>query len=151
MQKAYEWENKEKTRFRVITDGINENNLKKIAEEYQRGGPQLPLSPFDEQIIIFYSDRNLSQRMEFKNPKVKEYYEHLESQITRSETSNHSIKIQNFNNQDSIEDRIALLEKNQQTIINTPKTNTIQEIEKQESTINTDSSIRQQNIQRKLK
>lgn len=149
--KIYEWENKEKTRFRVITDRINENNLKKITEEYQRGGPQLPLSPSDEQIITFYSDRNLSQRMEFKNPKVKEYYKHLESQITRIETSNHSIKIQDFNNQDSIEDRITLLEKNQQTIINTPKTNTIQEIEKQKSTNNTDSSIRQQNTQRKLK
>lgn len=59
--------------------------------------------------------------------------------------------IQDFNNQDSIEDRIALLEKNQQAIINTPKTNTIQEIEKQESISDTDSSIRQQNIQRKLK
>lgn len=107
-----------------------------FVEESQRGGTQLPLSPSDEQIITFYSDRNLSQRMDFKNPRVKEYYEHLESQITQSETSNHSIKIKDFNNQDSIEDRIALLEKNQQTIINTPKTNTI---------------IGQQNTQRKLK
>ena len=149
--KIYEWENKENIRFRVITDKISEDNLKKITEEYQRGGTQLPLSPSDEQIITFYSDRNLSQRMEFKNPRVKEYYEHLESQITQSKTLNDSIKIQDFNNQDSIEDRIALLEKNQQAIINTPKTNTIQEIEKQESTKSTDSSIKQQNIQKKLK
>lgn len=81
----------------------------------------------------------------------KENLNSIERNFIQSETLNNSIKIQNFNNQDSIEDRIALLEKNQQTIINTPKTNTIQEIEKQESTINTDSSIRQQNIQRKLK
>lgn len=140
--KIYEWENKEKIRFRVIADTIRKS---------KREGDNCHSTPFTNAIITFYSDRNLSQRMEFKNPKVKEYYKHLESQITQSETSNHSIKIQDFNNQDSIEDRITLLEKNQQTIINTPKTNTIQEIEKQESTNNTDSSIRQQNTQRKLK
>ena len=63
--KIYERVDKEKIRFRVITDRINENNLKKITEEYQRGGRQLPLSPSDEQIITFYSDRNLNERMEF--------------------------------------------------------------------------------------
>lgn len=141
--KIYEWENKENIRFRVIADKIRKS---------KREGDNCHSTPFTSAIISFYSDRNLSQRMEFKNPRVKEYYEHLESQITQSKTLNDSIKIQDFNNQDSIEDRITLLEKNQQVIINTSKTNTIhQEIEKQESTKSTDSSIKQQNIQKKLK
>lgn len=62
--KIYEWENKENVRFRVVTD-------------IQRGGLQLPLSPFEHQIISFYSDRNLNEKMKFKNPKVAEYYEKL--------------------------------------------------------------------------
>ena len=65
----------------------NENNLKKITEEYQRGGPQLPLSPSDEQIITFYSDRNLNERMEFKNPNVAKYYESRESTKDNKETN----------------------------------------------------------------
>ncbi|EAI4911335.1 hypothetical protein BHX02_06695 [Campylobacter jejuni] len=31
-----------------------------------------------ETIITFYSDRNLNKQMEFKNPKVKEFYENKE-------------------------------------------------------------------------
>ena len=38
-----------------------------------------PLSPSDETIITFYSDRNLGQRMEFKNPNVAKYYASRES------------------------------------------------------------------------
>ena len=45
-----------------------------VIENHQKGVPQLPLSPFDNQIITFYSDRNLKERMVFKNPKVAEYY-----------------------------------------------------------------------------
>lgn len=60
--KIYEWENDKKVRFRVIVDK-------------QKGGPQLPLSPSDEVIITFYSDRNLNAKMVFKNPKVKKHYE----------------------------------------------------------------------------
>ena len=63
--KVYEWENNEGVRFRIATD--------KIKGE----GPIPPLSPSDEIIITFYSDRNLNQQMEFKNPKVKEYYANL--------------------------------------------------------------------------
>ena len=59
--------------------------------------------------------------------------------------------IQDFNNQDSIEDRIALLEKNQQAIIKTPKTNTIQEIEKQESTKSTDYNIIKNSVESKTR
>ncbi|AJC85494.1 hypothetical protein LZB65_04100 [Campylobacter lari] len=61
--KVYEWENKEGVRFRVATDKIKGEGLIP------------PLSPSDEIIITFYSDRNLNKRMEFKNPKVKAYYE----------------------------------------------------------------------------
>ncbi|ACM64892.1 hypothetical protein [Campylobacter lari] len=61
--KVYEWENKEGIRFRVATDKIKGEGLIP------------PLSPSDEIIITFYSDRNLNKRMEFKNPKVKAYYE----------------------------------------------------------------------------
>ncbi|TKX28187.1 hypothetical protein [Campylobacter aviculae] len=50
-------------RFRIATDKIKGEGLIP------------PLSPSDEIIITFYSDRNLSDKMEFKNPKVKEYYE----------------------------------------------------------------------------
>lgn len=68
--KIYEWENKENVRFRVVTD-------------IQRGGRQLPLSPFEHQIISFYSDRNLNEKMKFKNPKVKTYYESLKHKNTQ--------------------------------------------------------------------
>lgn len=69
-RKIYEWENN-KTRFRVVVD----NFKNKIKKHNQEGGPQLPLTPLDEIIITFYSDRNLKERMIFKNPKVTLFYE----------------------------------------------------------------------------
>lgn len=63
--KVYEWENDKGVRFRIATDKIKGEGLIP------------PLSPSDEIIITFYSDRNLNQQMEFKNPKVKEYYANL--------------------------------------------------------------------------
>lgn len=65
------------------------NDIKGVTES-QKGGAQLPLSPFEHQIITFYSDRNLKERMEFKNPKVKEHYNNLQnadSQIAESNTT----------------------------------------------------------------
>ncbi|QOR05168.1 hypothetical protein [Campylobacter cuniculorum] len=59
-----EIENDSGVRFRITTDKIKGEGL-----------PKTPLSPFDEVIITFYSDRNLKERMEFKNPRVREYYE----------------------------------------------------------------------------
>lgn len=64
--KIYEWENDKEVRFRVVVDN-------------QMGGPQLPLSPSDEVIITFYSDRNLNEKMKFKNPKVTQYYQDQET------------------------------------------------------------------------
>ena len=60
--RVYEWQDKNGIRFRVATDINREEGLIP------------PLSPSDEIIISFYSDRNLNQKMQFKNPKVEAYY-----------------------------------------------------------------------------
>ncbi len=70
--KIYEWENAEKIRFRAVVSKITEGYLSKA---HQRGGSQPPLSPSDDIIITFYSDRNLNKQMEFKNLKVEAYYQ----------------------------------------------------------------------------
>ncbi|MCR2124169.1 hypothetical protein CUPS3778_03855, partial [Campylobacter upsaliensis] len=51
-----------------------------------------PLSPFDEIIITFYSDRNLNEKMEFKNPKVREYYENKEIKQEQIKTMQEAVK-----------------------------------------------------------
>ncbi|PAF48814.1 hypothetical protein BKH41_04080 [Helicobacter sp. 12S02232-10] len=87
--KIYEWENQEGVRFRTIADIIN-----------QRGGRQLPLSLFESQIITFYSDRNLNERMQFKNPLVARHYEAIAKTKEMSITSNEpkkEVKQQSFN------------------------------------------------------
>ncbi|PAF53020.1 hypothetical protein BKH42_08170 [Helicobacter sp. 13S00482-2] len=61
--KIYEWENENKVRFRVVVDKIRREGL-----------PITPLSPSADVIISFYSDRNLNNKMQFKNPLVNEYY-----------------------------------------------------------------------------
>jgi len=58
----YEWENENGIRFRVIIDSVKGE------------GHLPPLSPSDNAIITFYSDRNLNEKMEFKNKEVEEYY-----------------------------------------------------------------------------
>ncbi|WP_270975473.1 hypothetical protein [Campylobacter helveticus] len=83
-RKIYEWENDEGVRFRVVSDKLSQKIVEKIN---QMGGSQLPLSPFDNTIITFYSDRNLNQKMEFKNPKVREYYANKEN-FQKSESTN---------------------------------------------------------------
>ena len=60
--KVFEWENNKGVRFRIATDKIKGEGLIP------------PLSPSDEIIITFYSDRNLNQKMQFKNPEVEAYY-----------------------------------------------------------------------------
>ncbi|EPN1533406.1 hypothetical protein ACTVZV_001752, partial [Campylobacter upsaliensis] len=74
-RKIYEWEDDNGIRFRAVSDKLSQKIVEKIN---QMGGSQLPLSPFDNTIITFYSDRNLNEKMEFKNPKVKEFYENKE-------------------------------------------------------------------------
>lgn len=62
--KIYEWENKEGIRFRTIVDRID-----------GQGHTSTTFHPSNEQIISFYSDRNFNKQMEFKNPKVTQYYQ----------------------------------------------------------------------------
>ena len=64
--RVYEWENEKGIRFRIATDKIKGEGLIP------------PLSPSDEIIITFYSDRNIKERMLFKNPKVTLFYESKE-------------------------------------------------------------------------
>ena len=90
--KIYEWENDENVRFRAVVDKIPQGHLEQLGEEYQRGGSQPPLSPSDEIIITFYSDRNLNEKMEFKNPKVKEFYENKEKSKNSKITSKLRLK-----------------------------------------------------------
>ncbi|RAX59333.1 hypothetical protein CCZ01_00950 [Helicobacter monodelphidis] len=93
--KIYEWENNKGIRFRAITDKITGGYLERLTKSYQRGGSQPPLSPSDEIIITFYSDRNLNKQMEFKNPKVEEYYAQ-EAQQNKS-VSDFKTKLEEFN------------------------------------------------------
>ena len=55
--RIYEWQDENGVRFRVVVDN-------------RRGNGQTP-PPASESIITFYSDRNLKDSMDFKNPKVK--------------------------------------------------------------------------------
>ena len=55
--RIYEWQDENGVRFRAVVDN-------------RRGNGQTP-PPASESIITFYSDRNLKDRMDFKNPKVK--------------------------------------------------------------------------------
>ena len=96
--KIYEWENDEGIRFRTVIDKISQGYFEQIKEEYQRGGSQPPLSPFDEIIITFYSDRNLNQKMEFKNPKVKEYYQNKKQESENSLSNSKINPISRFKN-----------------------------------------------------
>ena len=60
--RVFEWEDKDGVRFRVAIDKVKEEGLIP------------PLSPFDNVIISFYSDRNATNKMLYKNPKVQDYY-----------------------------------------------------------------------------
>ena len=66
--KIYEWQNEENVRFRAVADKL------------RREGDNCHSTSPNDIIISFYSDRNFNERMEFKNPKVKAYYENLQSQ-----------------------------------------------------------------------
>ncbi|AWI35139.1 hypothetical protein [Helicobacter apodemus] len=88
--KVYEWENDEGVRFRIATDKI------------KREGLIPPLSPSDEIIITFYSDRNLNKQMEFKNPKVTEYYA---KQTPQKDKSFFQEKMQDFTINKSIKNK----------------------------------------------
>lgn len=86
----YEWQNKKSIRFRIVIDKIENKDLKLLKEKAgKEGHSNTPLSLSSEMIITFYSDRNLNKRMDFKNPKVKEFYakkeQNLKNKIKDSE------------------------------------------------------------------
>lgn len=87
-RKIYEWQDDKSVRFRLVSDTLSQKGLEKTI---QTGGSQLPLSPseiikedrinlsnFDNTIITFYSDRNLKDKMQFKNPQVEQYYQEIQ-------------------------------------------------------------------------
>lgn len=67
--------NKEMVRFRVTIDDREEGLIP-------------PLSLSNKVIISFYSDRNLNEKMIFKNSKVEEYYSHLDIEIIEKDLEN---------------------------------------------------------------
>ena len=68
--RVFEWEDKDGVRFRVAIDKVKEEGLIP------------PLSPFDNVIISFYSDRNAINKMLYKNPKVQDYYKQQQTQAS---------------------------------------------------------------------
>ncbi|PAF46320.1 hypothetical protein BKH46_08005 [Helicobacter sp. 12S02634-8] len=63
--KIYEWENENRVRFRAVIDKILPDLV----------ATHLANLPSSNQIISFYSDRNLNKPMGFKNPLVAKHYE----------------------------------------------------------------------------
>ncbi|EAH9136016.1 hypothetical protein ACVM3D_001524 [Campylobacter upsaliensis] len=77
--KIYEWENDENVRFRVVTDKRADiSPCDNCTATYTLTNQGTNATSIAETIITFYSDRNLNEKMEFKNPKVKEFYENKE-------------------------------------------------------------------------
>lgn len=64
--RLYEWQNEKGDKFRVVVDSVKQT-------DGSRTTPQLPRPPAEE-IITFYSNRNLPKDkiFEFKNPKLQE-------------------------------------------------------------------------------
>lgn len=60
--RIYEWENREGVRFRVVVDSSRRDATT----------AELPQPTATDDIITFYSDRNLNEPMNFKNPKLKQ-------------------------------------------------------------------------------
>ncbi|EPH07550.1 hypothetical protein HMPREF9309_01451 [Campylobacter ureolyticus ACS-301-V-Sch3b] len=65
---------------------------------YKRGGPQLSLPPSRDTIITFYFDRNLNEKMIFKNSKVEEYYSNLDIESIKKDLENIKSLSNDFNN-----------------------------------------------------
>ena len=82
-RKIYEWQDENEVRFRVVTDSLSQKGLEK---NFQTGGSQLPLSPFESTIITYYSDRNAKTPLFFKNPKVQGFYDKHESRTNSAES-----------------------------------------------------------------
>ena len=82
--RVFEWQNKEMVRFRVAIDDREEGLIP-------------PLSLSNKVIITFYSDRNLNEKMIFKNPKVEEYYSNLDIESVEKDLENIKSLSSDFN------------------------------------------------------
>ena len=67
--KIYEWENDDKTRFRIVSDRrADMSPCDNCTATHTLTNQGTNATSIAETIITFYSDRNLNQKMEFKNP-----------------------------------------------------------------------------------
>ena len=60
----------------------------RVAIDDREEGLIPPLSLSNKVIISFYSDRNLNEKMIFKNPKVEEYYSNLDIESVEKDLEN---------------------------------------------------------------
>ena len=68
--RIYEWENKEGVRFRVVVDSSRRDATT----------AELPQPRATDDIITFYSDRNLKEPMNFKNPNLNSAISNIKGQ-----------------------------------------------------------------------
>ena len=68
--RIYEWENKEGVRFRVVADSSRRDATT----------AELPQPRATDDIITFYSDRNLNEPMNFKNPNLNSAISNIKGQ-----------------------------------------------------------------------
>lgn len=95
--KVFEWENDKGVRFRVVVDekradmGSSDNCT--TAHTLTNQGTNA--TSIADEIITFYSDRNF-KKMEFKNPKVKAYYDNQNNEnLENSNQETNTIKRRN--------------------------------------------------------
>ena len=84
--KIYEWQDDDKTRFRLVVDKKRIKINKKtsmnprhtsIAQAHTLTNQGTNATSIANVIISFYSDRNLKRKMKFKNPQVENFYKSL--------------------------------------------------------------------------
>ena len=85
--RLYEWENKDKVRFRVVVNDVADMDSNPTTAT--------------EEIITFYSDRNLKEKMNFKNPLLKHTIaqasmqgEALSKELESKEANTHTLREQ---------------------------------------------------------
>lgn len=88
--KIYEWE-EEGVRFRTITDTkkSDKSPCDNCTATHTLTNQGTNATSIADVIITFYSDRNLSKKMEFKNPKVEQYYR-LYHWVNENPSKNHN-------------------------------------------------------------
>ncbi|PAF43640.1 hypothetical protein BJI48_04550 [Helicobacter sp. 11S02596-1] len=79
--RIYEWQDKQGIRFRLVVGQRKEVSSKELGFTYPPS--YYPKPSTSGRIITFYSDRNLKQRMEFKNPKLKSPIDKLKDKFVK--------------------------------------------------------------------